>query len=74
MHEDKTKSERGEIGVGTSGEDPIVPRGKGKFQEPRTRGKREESGAKNIWPTTLQKFYKKFDRTGDPYEHVALFN
>lgn len=65
LHEDKAKSGRGEIGVGTSSKDPNVPRGKGKFPEPRIRGKREELGAKNIRPTTLQKFCKTFDRTRD---------
>ena len=44
------------------------------FREPRPRGKKDESGSKNIRPTTLQKFCKKFDGIGDPYEHVALFN
>ena len=64
----------GETGAGKT--EPSMPKGKGKpkFPEPRPRGKRDESGSKNIRPTTLQKFCKKFDGTGDPYEHVALFN
>lgn len=74
MYEDKAKSGRGETGIRISGEEPAIPKTKGKFPDPRTRGKREELGAKNIRPMTLQKFCKKFDRTGDPYEHVALFN
>jgi len=29
---------------------------------------------KQIHPATLQKFYRKFDGTGDPHEHVAQFH
>lgn len=38
----------------------------------RTRGKREEA-VKALRPSTLQKFYRKFDGTGDPYDHVAQY-
>lgn len=74
LHEDRVKSGMGETEVGTTHEEPAVPKERMKFPEPRTRGKRYESRAKDIRPTTLQKFCKKFDGTGEPYEHVALFN
>ena len=38
----------------------------------RTRGKREEA-VKALRPSTLQKFCRKFDGTGDPYDHVAQY-
>ena len=73
-HGDKPKSKMGETGTGKPPDEPAIPKGKPKFPKPRPRGKKEESGSKNIRPTTLQKFCKKFDGTRDPYEHVALFN
>ena len=38
----------------------------------RTRGKKGGEG-KTLRPSTLQKFCKKFDGTGDPYDHVAQY-
>ena len=42
------------------------------FPFPRTRGKKRGEG-KTLRPSTLQKFCKKFDGTGDPYDHVAQY-
>ena len=42
------------------------------FPFPRTRGKKGGEG-KTLRPSTLQKFCKKFDGTGDPYDHVAQY-
>ena len=38
-----------------------------------TRGKKDKTRDKKLRPTYLQKFSKKFDGTGDPYDHVAQF-
>ena len=38
----------------------------------RTRGKKGGEG-KTLRPSTLQKFCKKFDGIGDPYDHVAQY-
>ena len=73
-HKELSKPGMGEIGGFTAGKVPIMPRDLGKFPGEKTRGKREEHGGKQIRPTTLQKFCKKFDGTRDPHEHVAQFN
>ena len=38
----------------------------------RTRGRRVEAN-KSIRPSTLQDFCKKFDGSGDPYDHIAQY-
>ena len=38
----------------------------------KTRGRKGGEG-KILRPSTLQKFCKKFDGTGDPYDHVAQY-
>ena len=38
----------------------------------RTRGRKGGEG-KTLRPSTLQKFCKKFDGSGDPYDHVAQY-
>ena len=38
----------------------------------RTRGKKNEAN-KALRPSTLQKFCKKFDGSGDPYDHIAQY-
>ena len=45
-----------------------------KVMQLKTRGKNDEPVGRQIRLTVLQKFSKKFDGTGDPYEHVAQFN
>ena len=73
-HGEKPKSGMGETRGSLPADAPFEINGRGKFPGPKGRGKREELGNKNIRPTTLQKFCKKFDGTGDPHEHVALFH
>lgn len=46
---------------------------KGGFKPDKTQGKQETSWGKQVRPTSLQKFCKIFNGTGDPYDHVAQY-
>jgi hypothetical protein len=46
---------------------------KGGFRPKRVRGKKEPQWGKQIRPTSLQKFCKRFNGSGDPYDHVAQY-
>ena len=44
----------------------------GRLRAERARGQRGETN-KTIRPSTLQKFCKKFNGSGDPYDHIAQY-
>ena len=39
----------------------------------KVRGKKEPNGGRQVRPTNLQKFCKKFNASRDPYDHVAQY-
>ena len=53
--------------------DSVLPMGSfGPMRPEKTRGKKNEAN-KALCPSTLQKFCKKFDGSGDLYDHIAQY-